>query len=163
MATLTVLKFSTPEGADETLKVIKTLHKQELIVLHDGAVVSWPVGKKKPKTKQVGNLEGMSTLQASFWGLLLGAIFFVPVFGLAVGATIGLVANKMKDYGIDDKFIEETREKVTEGTSALFLLTSNAVDDRVKEALKGHPFELIASNLSPEEEKYLKDTFSEEE
>jgi uncharacterized membrane protein len=30
----------------------------------------------------------------------------------------------MADYGIDDNFIKQTCEKVTEGTSALFLLTS---------------------------------------
>jgi uncharacterized membrane protein len=29
----------------------------------------------------------------------------------------------MADYGISDDFIKKTREQVTEGTSALFLLT----------------------------------------
>jgi uncharacterized membrane protein len=37
---------------------------------------------------------------------------------------------KFNDYGIDDNFIRQTRQKVTEGTSALFLLTSGAVMDK---------------------------------
>ncbi|MGW8250414.1 MAG: DUF1269 domain-containing protein, partial [Anaerolineales bacterium] len=89
-------------------------------------------------------------------------IFFVPFFGLAVGAAMGALTGKMADYGIDDNFIKQTREKVTEGTSALFLLTSDAVQDKVLEELKGYDFELIASNLTKEQEEQLKAAFAEE-
>jgi uncharacterized membrane protein len=51
---------------------------------------------------------------------------------------------------------------VTEGTSALFLMTSGAVQDKVAEAAKGLKFELIASNLSKEEEEKLRAAFAEE-
>jgi len=89
-------------------------------------------------------------------------IFFVPFFGLAVGAAMGAISGKMADYGIDDDFIKEVREQVTEGTSALFLLTSDAVQDKVAEELKGEQFELIASNLTKEQEEELMATFSAE-
>jgi uncharacterized membrane protein len=52
---------------------------------------------------------------------------------------------------------------VTEGTSALFLMTSDAVKDKVAEAARGMNFELIASNLSKEEEDKLRAAFAEEE
>ena len=42
---------------------------------------------------------------------------------MAVGAAAGALAGSLADYGIDDDFIKNVREKVTEGTSALFLLT----------------------------------------
>jgi len=54
------------------------------------------------------------------------------------------------------------REKVTEGTSALFLLTSGAVVDRVAEAVKGQKFEIIQTNLSREQEDQLRKDFGEE-
>ena len=54
-------------------------------------------------------------------------------------------------------------ELCTEGTSALFLMTSGAVQDKVAEAMKGLKFELIASNLSKEEEDKLRAVFAEEE
>ena len=51
--------------------------------------------------------------------------------------------------------------KVTEGTSALFLMTNDAVEDMVVEAMKKSKFEIIATNLSKEEEEKLRETFAE--
>jgi uncharacterized membrane protein len=107
-------------------------------------------------------MAGMGALQGAFWGMLFGLIFFVPFFGLAVGAAFGALGGKMADYGIDDNFIKQTREKVTEGTSALFLMTSDAVKDKVIDELKGYEFELIASNLTKEQEQQLMAAFAEE-
>jgi uncharacterized membrane protein len=162
MATLTVLKFSTPDGAQTMLGKIQAPQKAELIKIQDAAIVSWPQGKKSPKTKQLVDLAGVGALQGAFWGMLFGLIFFVPFFGLAVGAAFGALGGKMADYGISDDFIKKTREKVTEGTSALFLMTSDAVQDKVLEELKGSEFELIASNLTKEQEEQLKAAFAEE-
>lgn len=156
MATLTVLKFDTPEGADQMLSKVQGLQKQELIRIEDAAIVTWPQGAKKPKTKQLQNLAGAGALGGAFWGMLFGLLFFVPFLGLAVGAAMGALAGHFSDYGIDDKFIEQTRSKVTEGTSALFLLTSGAVQDKVMDQLKGTKAEVISTNLSKEQEERLR-------
>jgi len=162
MATLTVLKFSTPDGAEKMLAKVQELQKAELIKIQDAAMVSWPTGKKSPKTQQLVNLAGIGAMQGAFWGMLFGLIFFVPFFGLAVGAAFGAVGAKMADYGISDEFIKKTRDQVTEGTSALFLMTTDAVQDKVIEELKGEQFELISSNLTKEQEEELKAAFSAE-
>jgi uncharacterized membrane protein len=162
MATLTALKFETQTGAEQMLDKVKAMQKMQIIQLQDAAIVSWPEGKKSPKTKQLVSMAGIGALQGAFWGMLFGLIFFVPFFGLAVGAAMGALGGKMADYGIDDDFIKQVREQVTEGTSALFLLTSDAVQDKVAEELKGEKFELIASNLSKEQEDELMAAFSEE-
>jgi len=53
------------------------------------------------------------------------------------------------------------REKITEGTSAIFLLTGNSTTDKVVNALKQlTKFELISSNLSKEQEGLLRKTFA---
>jgi uncharacterized membrane protein len=137
------------------------LSKQQLIQIEDAAVVSWPAGKKSPKTQNYGSMTGRGALSGAFWGMLFGLIFFIPFFGLAVGAAMGALAGKFSDYGIDDKFIEQVRAKVTEGTSALFLLTSGAVQDKIAEAFKGQHMELIQSNLSSEQEAQLREEFGE--
>ena len=160
MATLTVLKFPTADGAAKGLDVIKSLSKQHLINLHDAATVSWPQGKKKPKTKQLADLAGAGALDGAFWGMLFGLIFFVPFFGMAIGAAMGALAGKFADYGIDDDFIKSVQKQVTEGTSALFLMTSEAVVDKVADAMQGMEFEIIASNLSQEEEDNLRTAFA---
>ena len=161
MATLTVWKFEAAEGAQDALNKLTELSKQQLIQIQDAAVVAWPAGAKKPKTKNYGSMTGQGALSGAFWGMLFGLIFFVPFFGLAIGAAMGALAGKFADYGIDDNFIKEVREKVTEGTSALFLLSSNAVEDRIAEAFTGVKMELIKSNLSSEQEAKLKEEFGE--
>ena len=163
MATLTVLKFPTAEGAGNALDKVKSMQKMQIIELQDAAIVTWPEGRKSPKTKQLVSLAGVGALQGAFWGMLFGLIFFVPFFGLAVGAAMGALGGHFGDYGIDDAFINEIRKQVTEGTSALFLMTGRAVVDKVVEEMKGLDFEIIATNLSKEEEEKLQAAFSEAE
>ena len=162
MATLTVLKFPKADGAKQALDKVKSLQKQQLITLQDAAVVTWPEGAKKPKTKQLVELAGLGALDGAFWGMLFGMIFFVPFFGMAIGAAMGALSGHFADYGIDDDFIKKTREQVTEGTSALFLMTSGAVMDKVVDEFKGVDFELIASNMTAEQEEALMAAFAEE-
>jgi uncharacterized membrane protein len=142
---------------------LQSLQKQQLIQVQDAAIVTWPEGKKKPQTRQLHNMAGMGALDGAFWGMLFGLLFFVPLFGMAIGAAMGALAGKFADVGIDDRFIEQVRSQVTEGTSALFVMTSDAVVDRVVEALRGLSPEIIASNLSAEQEAELKALFSNAE
>ncbi len=163
MATLTALKFETADGAQQGLNLMESLQKQGLIQLQDGAIVTWPQGKKKPKTEQLHSMGGVGALSGAFWGMLFGLLFFIPFLGLAIGAAIGGLMGHFADYGIDDNFINSVRSQVTEGTSALFLLTDKAVQDRVIEALKGlPPFKIISTNLSKEQEDQLRAELGEE-
>jgi uncharacterized membrane protein len=161
MATLTVWKFPTADGASDALQKLESLQKQELIKIHDGAVVSWPADKKKPRTRQMTSTTGAGALGGSFWGLLFGLIFFVPFLGMAVGAAAGAIGGSLTDVGIDDDFIKEVREKVTPGTSALFALTSDAVTDKIKDAFAGDKMELLYTNLSDEQDEKLREVFAE--
>ena len=161
MATLTAVKFPTAVGADEALQILERLQREEAIKIHDGAIVSWVDGAKKPKTRQLNHLAGSGALGGGFWGLLFGLIFFVPILGLLVGAAMGAASASLADVGIDDDFIKEVREKVTPGTSALFALTSDGVPDKVAEAFRGVDGELLHTNLSSEQEAQLREVFSE--
>jgi len=160
-SSLVVLKFETPNGADKGLELAQSLQKQQLLQLLDVAVVTWPKGKKKPKTHHAGDLTCVGACDGAFWGFLFGLIFFVPFFGAAVGAAMGAIGGHFADYGIGRDFLEQVRSKVTEGTSALFLLLGQVTTDRVVEAFKAAPkFEVIASNLSNEQEAKLKAAFA---
>ena len=101
-------------------------------------------------------------LGGGFWGLLFGLLFFVPLLGAAVGAAAGGIGGAMRDVGIDDDFISTVRAKVTPGTSALFVMSSDAVLDKVSDAFAGLHAELIETNLSEEEEAKLREAFAEE-
>ncbi|MFQ4141044.1 DUF1269 domain-containing protein [Chlorogloeopsis sp. ULAP02] len=163
MSTLTVWKFNTADGADHALNKLEDLQKQQLIQVLDAAIVSWPRGRQRPKTYQAMNTVGAGALGGAFWGLLFGLIFFAPLLGVIVGATAGAISGRLTDYGINDNFIKDLQSKVTEGTSALFLLTGQVTIDKVEAAFapdeKG---ELLQSNLSTEQEAKLREDFGAE-
>jgi uncharacterized membrane protein len=162
MATLTIWKFPTAEGADHAARTLESLAKSQLIAVHDAAVVSWPPERKKPKVRQLHNLVGPGALTGAFWGMLFGLLFLVPVLGAAVGAAAGAAGGSLVDVGIDDDLVRELRDRVTPGTSALFVLTSGAVLDKVRDAFAGpeRP-ELLFTNLSPEQERSLREMFAD--
>ena len=161
MATLTAWKFDDPGTAEDVREKVLSLQDQQLIHVHDAVVVTWPEDAKKPKTKQAFSATGAGAAGGAFWGLLFGLIFFVPFFGAAFGAAMGAMAGSLQDFGINDDFVKSVREKVTPGTSALFLLTSDAVQDRVKQELGDTRAELVSTNLSVKDEENLRDMFIE--
>jgi uncharacterized membrane protein len=161
MATLTVWKFDTADGARGALHLLEQMQKEELVQIVDAALVTWPEGKRKPKTEQLRSLTGAGALGGSFWGLLFGLLFFIPLLGMAIGAAMGALAGSLTDVGIDDGFIRTVREEVTEGTSALFVLSANAVPDRVLAEFRGTGAHLASSNLSAAQEAKLREVFEE--
>jgi uncharacterized membrane protein len=156
---LTVWKFDDAGGAERALDKLLDLQKQGLIQVHDGAIVSWQADKRKPHTRQLHNLGGAAALSGAFWGMLFGLLFFVPFLGAAVGALAGGLSGSFADFGIDDDFIKRTRDEVVPGTSALFLLSSEGVRDRLAEEFAGTHAQLVHTNFSGEEEARLREAF----
>ena len=161
MATLTVWKFDTPGGAERALALLERMQKEELVQVNDAAYVYWPEGRKKPKTQQLHHLAGAGALGGSFWGFLFGLIFFIPLLGMAIGAAMGAVAASMADVGISDEFIRSVREQVTPGTSALFVMSTGAVVDKVVDEFKETGASLLSTNLSTEQENKLREAFAD--
>jgi uncharacterized membrane protein len=156
---MTVVKFPEADGADKALEALKGMQARGLIRIHDGAILRWKTDAKKPQTAQLTNLTGPLALSGAFWGMLFGLIFFVPFFGAAVGATMGALSGYFSRVGIDEGFINSVKAQIEPGDSALFLLSSDAVRDRIAEEVKGMKFEIISTNLSSEEEANLREVF----
>ncbi|MFE7228833.1 DUF1269 domain-containing protein [Nocardioides sp. NPDC057577] len=158
--TLAVWRFDTPEGAEETMHALEELAREDLIDLHDAAALSWPSSSMKLRTTELHPDEGGGALGGSFWGLLLGFIFFVPLLGAALGTATGLVSDALSAVGIDDGFINRVRDRVTPGTSALFVLTTDSVVDSVRDTIGGRlPSDPIFTDLTDSQEAALRDVF----
>ncbi|QPV64133.1 DUF1269 domain-containing protein [Halosimplex litoreum] len=162
MSSLVVLAFDTEDGAEQMREKMYDFQRRELITLDDAAVM---VRKEngRAKVKQAHSLVGAGALGGAFWGMLIGLLFFAPWAGLLAGAAAGAVSGKLGDIGIDDSFIEEVSETVEPGHSALFLLTRDANLERIAEETGDVDFEVIETNLSPDEETQLRETFAAEE
>jgi len=159
-STLTVLTTPTYDGADEILEELARLQRMELIKVEDAATVKRNKDGK-PKVKQAADLVGRGALGGAFWGMLIGFLFLAPWLGAAIGAASGALAGKATDLGIDDNFIKTVGSRIEPGTSALFLLTRDAVVDKVAEALERYEFEIIHTNLSAEEDAELRAAFGD--
>ncbi len=101
-------------------------------------------------------MAGVGALGGAFWGMLFGLLFFIPILGSGSWSRDGAIVGSMSDVGIDDKFIKQVGESITPGTSALFLLTSHAVLDKVLEQTNDLKYEVLQSNLSQDDEDRLR-------
>ncbi len=164
MSSLVVLRFDDINGAEAMRDRMYDLQKRELLTIADAAVVKRNE-KGKAKIKQAHSLVGAGALGGAFWGMLIGLLFFAPWLGLLAGATAGALSGKLGDFGVDDDFIKEVREAIEPGNSALFLLTRGGNLDRINEELADfeYDFEIMDTNLAPEDEERLRDTFAAEE
>jgi uncharacterized membrane protein len=161
-ATLTVWRFDTPEGAQNALQILERLARENVISLSDAATVSWPAGEPKPHTHQVQAPVGVGAMGSAFWGLVFGLIFFVPLLGAELGAATGAVSGSLADVGIDDSFINRVRDQVTPGTSALFVISPDAVLDRLKDEFAANaPADLVYTHLSADQEGALRKVLAE--
>jgi hypothetical protein len=94
------------------LAIAAKLQKEHLLEIQDVATVTWPEGKKKPKTHHGQGACG-GAWYGAFWGMLMiGFIFFVPFLGAAWGAAMGVLNASWSDYGIGKDFVESVRSKV---------------------------------------------------
>ncbi len=159
MATFTVWKFDSPEGADAASRILHDSASEHAVKIVDTAVVSWPEGAAKPTTRHGHQDEWRATGWGAFWGLLLGSLFFAPVLGAAAGAAIGASTKAMEAVGIDKDQLDRIREGVTPGTSALFVVTEDGDLDRVGERFHGVHGTLVATNLTDAERSTLLETF----
>jgi uncharacterized membrane protein len=162
MATLSVLKFDDTIGAHRMLIALQSMQDRKMITVEDAAVVSWPEGANKPTILR-DHFVGEMAIGGAFWGFLFGLIFFVPLLGAAIGAgAAGALSGSMEEGGIDEDFIKRVGEEVTEGTSALFVLTSGAEDrERVAEEMKDtYDFEILWTNLPDEQLEKLREVFA---
>jgi uncharacterized membrane protein len=144
---LTVWRFSTPYGADQGELRLKMLRDQGAIVVHDAATVVWFADRDRPRVRQLKHMRGSGALGGAFWGTLLGSVFLMPFAGAAVGAAAGTLRRHLDDAGIDDHFIKDLRERLTPGTSALFVLSSDADISAVRARFMTGEAELVYADL----------------
>lgn len=159
MAALTVWIFDDPGGADAAVALLA----EHGVAPLDGATAVWERRQHKPRTRQLVPADGAAGgpgLDSGFWGLLFGLTFYVPLLGAAIGAATGAVSASLADVGITDGFLNQVRDRVTPGTSALFLLATGAVRTQAHDAIA--PLgagEEIRTELSTEQEAALRRIF----
>ncbi|MCZ7628019.1 MAG: DUF1269 domain-containing protein [Microthrixaceae bacterium] len=70
-----------------------------------------------------------------FWKLLFGILFFVPIFGMAMGAAFGALGGKLAKGSIGKEFQDQVRVAMQPGTSALFMIVEQMTTDKALDGL----------------------------
>lgn len=163
MNTLGAWIFPSEDGAEAAARRLRPLAEAGHISVDDAAAVPWPAAHRKPSLHELGALSGPGALWEGFWGLVLGMIFVAPLAGPSFGAAAGAMAGSLIEFGVDDSFVTGVRARVRPGTSALFVVSHATTATAIAAELRELGPQLLRSDLSEEEERRLRATFTEEE
>ena len=155
MATLTVLKFGSVDGAEKGLKLVEDLQKQALITIHDAAVVAWPAGAASPKPNTWPTWRAPGA-RRRLLGHALRPDLLRPVLWHGDRRLIGRPVRSFRRLWHRRAVRQRRAGEGHRRHLRAVLLTSDAVTDRVVEAAKTLPkFEIIATNLPKDQEDKL--------
>jgi len=152
MSDLVAIAYPDLDTARQVASNLQDAQKAHLISLEDAVIVERQAdGKVKlhqPSLTAAGAAGG------ALWGGLIGLIFLVPVFGMAIGAASGALAGRFSDGGVDDEFMKRLGSELDEGKAALILLVRDVTADKVLPEIK-IPGTVIQTSLSNDDEAAL--------
>jgi uncharacterized membrane protein len=152
MSDLVAIAYPDLATARQVAGNLDEAQKARLITLEDAVIVERQAGGKV-KLHQP-SLAGAGAAGGALWGGLIGLIFLVPLFGMAIGAASGAIAGHFADTGVDDEFMKRLGSELDEGKAALILLVREVTADKVLPEIK-IPGTVIQTSLSNEDEAAL--------
>ena len=150
MSQLVVVGFNQLEDARNAMRRLRDLERAGRIRFEDTAIVERAEdGKAHVRNEASGTTETGAAVGAVLGGLLL---FAMPVAGTAVGAAFGALLDK----GVSGKFVDEVKETLQPGRSALFLVVKDADADALIASLRDFEGDVIQTSLDEEAEEALR-------
>jgi uncharacterized membrane protein len=156
MAELVAIGYDDEATAMQAGAEVRRLADQ-LVIEPDAVAVIVRDGEGKYNVNTSHHAVGSSASYGMFWSPLFGLLFFVPVFGMAVGADLGALMRKVEKTGIDTEFQDRVRRMLKPGTSALFVVVVQMTRGKVLEALRQYGGTLLNSSLSGDGERELQE------
>lgn len=154
MTQLIVVGFNRLEDARDAMRRLRDLERAGRISFEDTAIVERTAdGKAHVRNEVSGTTETGAAVGAILGGLLA---FAMPVVGLVVGGALGAAFGALLDRGVSGKFVDEVKETLQPGRSALFLVVKDADVDALIPALRDFEGDVIQTNLDEETEEALR-------
>jgi uncharacterized membrane protein len=157
MSDLVAIAYPNLETAREVVQNVGEAQKAHLIELDDLVIAEHSLDGKI-KLHQP-SLAGAGAAGGALWGGLIGLIFLMPLFGMAIGAASGAVAGKFADTGVDDKFMKELGTKLAPGGAAVIALVRSVNAEKLLAEIKV-PGDVVQTSLSSEGEQALRDALA---
>jgi uncharacterized membrane protein len=148
MADLIAIGYDDEATAAEAAKEVERV-EHDLLIEPDAVAVIVRDGDGSYHVQTSHHAVTGASTYGMIWGPLFGLLFFVPVFGMAVGSGLCALIGKVERLGIDGEFQHQVRDLLQPGTSALFLVVQEVTADEAIEALSAHGGSVVKSPLSP--------------
>ena len=160
MSEIIVIGYDEQSTATQAYKEVLTLQQDFVVELTGLAIVRVDdEGKSHVETPQ--KIVGVSAASGALWGMLIGILFLVPFFGLALGGAMGALMGKMGKSGIDEQFRTQVQALLKPGGAAVVIMASKITDDKFANAMKQFGGTLLKTSLSEDDEKELASELSE--
>ena len=160
MSELIVIGYDDQAVATQAYNQVIDLQKDFVVQLTGLAIVRVDAeGKSHVETPQ--KIVGVSAASGALWGMIIGLLFLVPFFGLALGGAMGALMGKMSKTGIDDQFRSQVQSMLKPGGAAVVVMASKITDDKFADAMKQYGGDLLKTSLSEEDEKELASELAE--
>ncbi len=149
---LIVAAFNEEEKAGEVLSQLKELDKKGVIAILNAAVM-----KKTAAGKiSIKETEDVDAKRGALFGALTGGLVGLlggpagVIVGAAAGAAAGGVAANQIDMGFPNEVLEELKESLEAGSSAVIALIQHEWLDRVLAELENYGAKLFRQTLKEE-------------
>ena len=157
MSDLVAIGYEDLATAQQVTSNLGEAQKQHLIEVDDVVIVE---RKQDGKIKlHQPSLAGLGAASGALWGGLIGLIFLVPLFGMAIGAATGAAAGALSDAGVDDKFLKELGGHLEPGKAAVIVLVRKVSADKIMPEIK-IPGKIIQTSLSNDDEDRLREALA---
>jgi uncharacterized membrane protein len=154
MSQLVVVGFNQLEDARNAMKRLRDLERAGRISFEDTAIVERTEdGKAHVRNEASGTTETATVVGAVLGGFLF---FAMPVVGLAIGGAAGAAVGALLDRGVSGTFVDDVKESLQPGRSALFLVVKDAEADSLIPALRDYEGDVIQTTLDEDAEEALR-------
>ena len=154
MNQLIVVSFDHFDDARSAMETLRALEREGRIAFEDTALIERdPDGQVHVKNEVSGTTETAATV-----GAVIGAVvgFAFPPAGALLGAGAGAAIGAILDRGVSSRFIDDMKETLTPGRSALMLVVKEADADAVIAAARPFRGDVVQSTLPADTEDALK-------
>jgi uncharacterized membrane protein len=159
MTELTVWTFSGPARGRRAVREVRALTSQSVVEVDDGALVEWREGERSPRAGQLEELAGPRALGVTFWDMIFGLVFLLPLLTEEPDAAPARLWDSLVDGGIPDTFLDQVREHVVPGTSALWLLGPDEISGVLSQRWPRHGAGPIVARLDDQRQRALHEVF----
>jgi uncharacterized membrane protein len=154
MNQLVVVAFDHFDDARAAMRDLRDLERLGRVRFEDTAIVERdPDGSAHVKNEVSGTTETATAVGALIGGIVT---FVMPVAGMVLGAAIGAAIGAALDRGVSPAFVDEVKETLRPGRSALFLVIRESEADSTLAALRQYRGDVIQTTLPAELEDALR-------